>query len=40
MDCARNNLPTPVPRSEILSVISILEAISVSSKEGREIRIG
>jgi predicted dehydrogenase len=39
-DCIVNDAPSPVPWRETEKVIAILEAIYVSQREGREIRMG
>ncbi|MCC6415684.1 MAG: hypothetical protein IT582_07225, partial [Opitutaceae bacterium] len=38
-DCVVNHKPTPVPWTETIKVIGILEAIYVSSNEGREVTL-
>lgn len=38
-DCVVNNKPSPVPWTETIKVIGILEAIYASQKKGREVRV-
>jgi len=39
VDCVVNNKPSPVPWTETIKVIGILEAIYASSEQGKEITL-